>query len=121
MGHEYLDYHIVFDIKITLDRKCRLVADGQKVEEQPGENTYSSVSSRGSVRMFFLLAALNDCDVKAIDIQKTYLTAPITKKYWGLSVAPNSEAISGRQQKSFELYMVYQLQEQHSDHTSVLS
>ena len=82
VGHEYLDYHMVFDIKITLDRKCRLVADGQKVEEQPRENTYSSVPSRDSVRMFFLLAALNDCDVKAADIQNAYLTAPITEKYW---------------------------------------
>jgi len=82
VGHEYLDYHMVFDIKITLDQKCCLVADDQKVEEQPRENTYSSVPSRDSVRMFFLLAALNNCDVKAEDIQNAYLTAPITEKYW---------------------------------------
>ena len=82
VGHEYLDYHMVFDIKITLDHKCRLVADGQKAEEQPRENNYTSVPSRDSVRMFFLLAVLNYCDVKTANIQNTYLTAPITEKYW---------------------------------------
>jgi len=29
-----------------------------------------------------LLAVLNDLDVKAADIQNTYLTVPITKKYY---------------------------------------
>ena len=82
IGYEHLGYHMVFDVKITLDRKCRLVADGQRVEEQPREHTYSSVPSRDTVRMFFLLAALNDCDVMAADIQNAYLTAPITEKYW---------------------------------------
>ena len=50
--HEYIGYHIVFDVKITLDRKCRLVADGQSVNEQPKENTYSSVPSRDTIRIF---------------------------------------------------------------------
>ena len=96
VGHEYLDCHMVFDIKITLDRKFWLVADGQNVEEQPRENTFSSVPSWDSVRMFFPLAALNDCDVKAIDIQKTYLTAPITKKYW-VKCGPEFGSNEGRQ------------------------
>ena len=82
VGHEFLGYHMVFDVKITLDRKCRLVADGHRVEEQPKENTYSSVPSRDTVRLFFLLAALNDCDVMAADIQNAYLTAPIAEKYY---------------------------------------
>jgi len=82
IGYEHLGYHMVFDVKITLDWKYRLVADGQRVEEQPKDHTYSSIPSRETVRMFFLLAALNDCDVMAADIQNVYLTAPITKKYW---------------------------------------
>ena len=82
LGHERLGYHMIFDIKITLDRKCRLVADGQRVAEQPKENTYSSVPSRDTVRIFFLMAALNDCDVMAADIQNAYLTAPVKEKYY---------------------------------------
>ena len=53
---------MVFDAKITLDRKCRLVADRRRVEE---DTTYSSVDC-------LLLAALNDCDVMAAGIQNEY-------------------------------------------------
>ena len=52
IGYELLGYHWIFDIKITLDRKARLVADGQRVEEQPRENTYSSVPSRDTIYVF---------------------------------------------------------------------
>ena len=69
IGNEHLGYHMVFNVKITLDWKCGLVADGQKVEEQVKENTYSSVPSRDTIKLFFLLGALNDCDVMAADIQ----------------------------------------------------
>ena len=82
IGYERLSYHMVFDVKITLDRKARLVADGQRVEEQPKENTFSSVPSRDTIRIFFLLAALNGCDVMAADIQNAYLTAPLKEKYY---------------------------------------
>ena len=48
----------------------------------PKQLTYSSVPSRDSIRTFFLLAALNDLDVLAADIQNAYLSAPITEKYY---------------------------------------
>lgn len=60
VGHEELTVHMVFDIKILLEQKARLVADGHKTEEQPKEYTFSSVVTRDSVRLFFLIAALND-------------------------------------------------------------
>ena len=53
--------------EITSDRKCRLVANGHCVNEQPKEKNYSSVPSRETVRLFFILAATNDCDVMAAD------------------------------------------------------
>jgi hypothetical protein len=37
--------------------------------DPPKDLTYSSVVSRDSVRLFFLLAALNNLDVLACDIQ----------------------------------------------------
>ena len=61
----------------TLARKARLCADGHKVPGLPKESTYSSVPSRDSVRIFFLLAALNGLEVLSADIQNTYLSAPL--------------------------------------------
>jgi hypothetical protein len=73
---------MVFDVKITLQRKARLVADGHRVPETSKEHTYSSVPSRDSVRLFFLAAALNGLDVLSADIQNAYLTAPIKERYY---------------------------------------
>jgi hypothetical protein len=82
VGHQRVTVHMVFDVKITLQRKARLVADGHKVTETSKEHTYSSVPSRDSVRLFFLIAALNDLDVLSADIQNAYLTAPIKERYY---------------------------------------
>ena len=82
VGHQRITVHMVFDVKITLQRKARLVADGHKVPEVRRESTYSSVPSRDSVRLFFLVAALNDLDVLSADIQNAYLSAPIKEKYY---------------------------------------
>jgi len=71
---------MVFDVKITLTRKARLLADGHRVPDLPKETTYSSVPSLDSVQLFFLLAALNDLDVLSANIQNAYLTTPIKEK-----------------------------------------
>ena len=42
-GYIQIPYHMVFDVKITLNWKARLVADGHKVPEVVKENTFSSV------------------------------------------------------------------------------
>jgi hypothetical protein len=44
--------------------------------------TYSTVVSRDSVRICLLIAALNDLDVMAGDIENAYLTAPCREKMW---------------------------------------
>jgi hypothetical protein len=59
--------HMVFDIKIDFTRKSRFVAGGH-VTEAPTSLTYSSVVARDSVRLSFLIAALNDMDLLAADI-----------------------------------------------------
>jgi hypothetical protein len=82
VGHKEIGCHMVFDVKISLTRKARMVADGHKVEVESKDNTFSSVVSRDSVRIFFMLAALNDLPVLSSDIQNAYLTAPIKEKYW---------------------------------------
>ena len=44
--------------------------------ETPSTLTYSSVVSRESAHITFLIAALNDLDMKMFDIGNAYLNAP---------------------------------------------
>jgi len=82
VGYQYIGTHMVFDVKIDgLVRKARLVADGHKTET-PASITYSSVVSRDSVRICFLIAALNDLSLVAADIGNAYLNAPNREKTW---------------------------------------
>ena len=80
-GYTKIDCHIIFDIKMgeNFRRKARLVAGGHKTDT-PSSITYSSVVSRDSVRVALLIAALNDLQVRACDIQNAYLTAPCREK-----------------------------------------
>lgn len=82
VGYQEIDCHLIFDIKINdLTRKARFVAGGHTTKT-PDVNTYSSVVSRESVRLAFLVAALNDLDVFACDISNAYLNAPCSEKIW---------------------------------------
>ena len=79
--HNIIDCHFVFDIKLdwNFTRKACFVADGSKVDI-PGSTTYSSVVSQESVRIAFLLAALNQLDVKCCDLSGAYLNAPVAER-----------------------------------------
>ena len=79
VGHQMIPCHIVFDVKMDFTRKARFVAGGHKTQE-PETPTYASVVSRESVRIGFLLAALNGIDVIAADIAGAYLNAPCHEK-----------------------------------------
>jgi hypothetical protein len=71
----------VFEVKFDLRRKARYVAGGH-LTSTPSHLTYSSVVNRESVRIGFLIAALNDLDVWAADVQNAYLNAPTKEKVW---------------------------------------
>ena len=58
-----------------------MVAGGHTTEA-PSSITYSSVVSRDSVRISLTIAALNNLDVLACDIQNAYLTAQCREKIW---------------------------------------
>ena len=75
--------HMIFDIKIVENfcRKAQLVAGGHTTEA-PATLTYSSVVSRDSVRIALTVAALNELDVMACDIQNAYVTANCREKIW---------------------------------------
>ena len=79
-GYQHIKCHLVFDIKMdTYQYKARMVAGGH-MTETPASMTYSSVVSRDSVRVALTIAALNDLQVKAGDIQNAYLTAPCKER-----------------------------------------
>ena len=85
-GYNFITTHMIFDIKMDgkFTRKARLVADGHKTKA-PSSITYSSVVSRDSVRIAFMIASLNDLQVFACDIGNAYLNAPCREKLWTIA------------------------------------
>ena len=81
VGYKEIKCHMIFDVKADLTRKARFVADGH-LTDPPKESTYSSVVSRDSVRIASTIAALNDLDILAADVQNAYLNASIKEKCW---------------------------------------
>ena len=80
IGSKLINCHLIFDVKMDLTRKARLVAGGHLNKEVPKHITYSSVVSRESVRICFTLAALNGLDVLSGDIGNAYLNAKPREK-----------------------------------------
>jgi hypothetical protein len=88
-GYQYMDCHIVFDVKFDgFKFKARMVAGGHMVETPPFL-TYASVVSRETVRIALTIAALHDLEVKTADVQNAYLTAPTTEKVCGPEFGPD--------------------------------
>ena len=82
-GYQEISCHMIFDVKMgeNFRRKARFVADGHKTKT-PAASCYSSVVSRDSVRIALTVAALNDLEILACDIQNAYLTADCRERVW---------------------------------------
>ena len=75
IGYEHIMCNMIFNIKrIVLVRKVRFVARGN-LTDPPVESVYSSVVTRESVRIMFLVAALNGLDILGADVQNAYINA----------------------------------------------
>ena len=75
--------HIVFDI--NLDGKFTIksiLGAGDHTTAPPSSITYSSVVSRESFSIAFLLTSLNYLDIFACDIGDAYLNARFREKIW---------------------------------------
>jgi hypothetical protein len=79
VGSKWIPFHMIFDMKIDLTRKARFVAGGHWTDT-PSQLTYSSVVTRESIRIAFLIAALNDLDILAANVGNVYLQAPAREK-----------------------------------------
>jgi hypothetical protein len=84
LGYKKITLHMIFDVKMDFTRKARLVAGGH-LTDPPASITYSSVVSRDSVRIMFLIAALNDLQVLAADIGNAYLNAPNRERVYAIA------------------------------------
>jgi hypothetical protein len=80
-GFQEIKCHIIFDVKMDFTRKARFVAGGH-MTETPSSLTYSSVVSRDSVKIAFLIAALNNIDIMSCDIGNAYLNAHCSERIW---------------------------------------
>jgi len=65
---------MIFDLKLYSKRQAKLVAGGHMTNTLT-ELTYSSVVSRDSIRICFIIAALNDLDIQMTDVVYAYLNA----------------------------------------------
>ena len=83
-GYTKIDCHMIFDIKVDLTRKARLVGGGHQTEV-PKESVYSSVVSRDSVRIALLLATRNGLKVLSADVQNAYLNALTKEKCYTIA------------------------------------
>jgi len=75
VGSTWIPFHMIFDIKCDLTRKACFVAGGHWTQAS-SQLTYSSVVTRESIRIAFLIAALNELDLLTADIGNAYLQAP---------------------------------------------
>ena len=78
-GYTFIPHYMVFDMKMDLRRKDRLVANGSS-SNPPGLLIFASVDSRDSVRIMFLIVTLNGLDVWSGDITNAFNRAPTTEK-----------------------------------------
>ena len=81
-GYEQIPYHFVFDAKFDGRKKGRLVAGGHKAPFVPENETYSGVVSIETIRMAFVLAAMNNLDVCAADIWTDFLYGKTREKVY---------------------------------------
>lgn len=83
IGFQEIGCHlVVFDVKMDFTRKARFVAGGH-MTNAPALMTYSSIVSRDSVQLVFLIASLHDVDILSCDLENAYLkNAKCREKIW---------------------------------------
>jgi len=77
--HTRIPYHFVFDVKFDMQWKVRLVAGGNHTEPLK-ENNFWGVVGMETVRIGFLIAAMNKLKVCAADIGNAFLYGTTKEK-----------------------------------------
>ena len=80
IGHQFVQCHMVFDIKMEDFRgKARLVAGGH-MTKAPATIMYASVVFWKTIKIALMIATLNDFEVKLGNILNAHEQAPVTEK-----------------------------------------
>ena len=80
-GYKKIRVHMVYDMKVTLQRKARLVADGQ-LTDTPVDSVYSSVVSLRGLKTVLFIAELNQLEAWCTDVGNAYLEAYTDEKVY---------------------------------------
>ena len=81
-GYQYINFHMVFDIKIKyLHWKAYLVAGGHVIHT-PDVITFSSMVIKDIVCISLIMAVLHDLELKATDVFNAYIIALNREKIW---------------------------------------
>ena len=89
--YKHIDCHMIFNIKMDLTQKARLVMGGHQTD-LPKESVYSSVISKDRVGIILKIAVLNNLDILAADVQNVYLNTSMKEKVYtmaGLKFGPS--------------------------------
>ena len=82
VGYKQIPMKTIFDIKMDFNRKACSVTGGHKTDPLVSLTYYSSVVSRESVRIAFLIAAVNQLSIIMADIGNAYLNASTEEKFY---------------------------------------
>ena len=80
-GFQFAPLRMIFDVKVDLRRKARLVIGGHVVDST-GHKVYASKTKSVSARVLMAIAATNDLDIMLGDIGNAYLHADIEEKFY---------------------------------------
>jgi len=95
IGHKHITCHMIFDVKMVgLVRKAHFVAGGH-LTDPPVESVHSIVVAQESVRIMFLIVALNGLDILGADVQNAYINAKTGEKVY-TTTGPESGSNAGR-------------------------
>ena len=81
LGFKKITCDIIFGIKFERTSKSIYVGVGH-LTQVPVSMSYSRILSRASVRIFFLIAAINDLYINMCDIGDYYLNVDTMERLW---------------------------------------
>jgi hypothetical protein len=94
-GFKKIDCLMVFNVKLDLVCKARFAAGGHQTDP-PKESVYSSIISRDSVHLAFIISVLNDLELLSADVQNANLNAPSKEKIYMIAGPELSQGKEGR-------------------------
>lgn len=84
-GYKLIPYQYVFDAKFDGRKKSRIVPGGHRAPDVPENAIYSGVVSIETIRVDFVLAALNNLDVCVADVSSAFLYEKTREKVYAIA------------------------------------